>query len=294
MLADVVELLRCPQCPRADAAGLVLESRTLHCQRGHSFDIARQGYVNLLAGGVPRHADTAAMVAARDRFLGTGAYGPVRDAVRSAARRTGDTGTPLTILEAGAGTGYYLAGCLADDDRGLALDISPAAVRRAARAHPRIGAVVADTWAGLPVRGGVVDVLLAVFAPRNPAEFARVLVPQGRALVVTPLPEHLAGLRSALHLLDIEQDKESHLLDRMAGHLDLVASTDLRFTVRLSADTVADLVGMGPNAFHSRPGNGRPDAARPETAANGATPTDEPPGEVEVEVAVRLWEFARA
>lgn len=280
MLADVADLLRCPQCrPPTDAQGLALEGRTLHCPRGHSFDVARQGYVNLLPGGVPHHADTAAMVAARERFLGSGAYAPIREAVRSAARRPDPGPTAMTMLEAGAGTGYYLAGCLGEKDRGLALDISPAAARRAARAHPRIGAVVADTWAGLPVRSGSIDVLAAVFAPRNPAEFARVLTRQGRALVVAPLPDHLAGLRSTLGLLDIEEDKEAHLLARMAGHLVPVDRADVRFAVRLAAGAVADLVGMGPNAFHQSSGS---EAGEPFGA------------EVEVEVAVRLWEFARA
>ncbi|QGF24959.1 putative RNA methyltransferase [Raineyella fluvialis] len=277
MLADVAALLRCPQCPEDDESALVLERRTLRCPRGHSFDVAKQGYVNLLGAAVPHHADTAAMVAARDRFLGSGAYAPIRDALRARVHpvEPDDAGRPLTVLEAGAGTGYYLAGALGERDRGLALDISPAAARRAARAHPRIGAVVADTWAGLPVRSGTVDVLLAVFAPRNPAEFARVLCPQGRALVVAPLPDHLAGLREALGLLEIEADKEAHLLARMAGYLVPDGHTDIRFSLRLTEAAVADLVGMGPNAFHDRSGEA------------GPLPD-------EVGVAVRLWEFITA
>lgn len=287
MLADVADLLLCPQCRAADVHGLALQGRTVRCPRGHSFDLAKQGYVNLLPGGVPRHADTAGMVAARERFLGSGAYAPIREAVRTAARQPSPdvSAGSLTMLEAGAGTGYYLAGCLTDRDRGLALDISPAAARRAARAHPRIGAVVADTWAGLPVRTGSIDVLLAVFAPRNPAEFARVLAPHGRALVVAPLPDHLAGLRATLGLLDIEEDKEAHLLARMSGHLVAADSTDIRFTLRLTPAAVADLVGMGPNAFHRR-------SEQRAGAAEGPDPAAGAPSEVEV--AVRLWEFTRA
>ena len=282
MLADVADLLTCPQCDREEESPLSLQGRMLRCPREHTFDLARQGYVNLLTHAPPVNADSAAMVSARDRFLTSGAYAPIRDEL---ARRIGPA---TTLLEAGAGTGYYLAGCLdsaaaaAGPRRGLALDISPAAARRAARAHPRIGAAVADTWAGLPVRSGGVDVLLAVFAPRNPAEFARVLAPGGRALVVVPLPEHLAGLRADLGLLDIEAGKESRLLTTFEGHLDPVDHTDVRFDVRLTAAGVQDLVGMGPNAFH-------PDAEpTPDSRDESLT------GRTAVAVAVRVHEFSRA
>jgi len=231
--------------------------------------------VNLLTHSAPAHADTAQMVAARERFLGSGAYAPIRDEL---ARRTGSA---TTVLEAGAGTGYYLAGCLGSGPgagrRGLALDISPAAARRAARAHPRIGAVVADTWAGLPVRSGSIDTLLAVFAPRNPAEFARVLAPTGQALVVVPLPDHLAEVRAALGLLGIEADKESRLLATVEGHLRPTGRTDVRFGLDLAPADVRDLVEMGPNAFHDR----------------GADPAVED-RTTHVTVAVRVYEFARA
>lgn len=277
MLADVADLLRCPQCDPLAGAPLELAGRALRCPAGHTFDVARQGYVNLLSRATPPHADTPAMVTARERFLGSGAYGPLR---RALARRVGGA---TTLLEAGAGTGYYLAGCLDADGsgearRGLALDISPAAARRAARAHPRIGAVVADTWAGLPVRSGVVDLLLTVFAPRNPIEFARVLAPDGRLLVAVPLPEHLAELRDRLGLLDIEPDKEDRLLAGFAGLFQTSDHCDVRFPVALTPEAVADLVGMGPNAFHADHAT-RIDWRAPET--------------VTVQVAVRIHEFAR-
>lgn len=276
MLADVADLLTCPQCEQAEQAPLVLADRTLRCPRGHAFDLARQGYVNLLTRAAPANADTADMVAARERFLATGAYAPVRTAL---AERIGPA---VTLLEAGAGTGYYLAGCLEAEGvdlprRGLALDISPAAARRAARAHPRIGAAVADTWAGLPVRSGAVDLLLAVFAPRNPAEFSRVLTPGGRALLAVPLPEHLAQLRAELGLLDIEADKESRLLAQFEPWLRRVAHTDVRFDVHLARTAVGDLVAMGPNAFHATAG----------TVA-GSAPSA---GPTTVTVAVRVHEF---
>ncbi|MEL4357239.1 MULTISPECIES: putative RNA methyltransferase [unclassified Luteococcus] len=241
-LDAVVGLLACPTCQQT----LTRDEGRLVCRRGHSFDLARQGHVNLLGRAAPQNADTADMVAARARFLGAGHYQPIVDALRGrvrAARR---------IVEVGAGTGHYLAGVLDahPDAVGLATDISPMACRRAAKAHPRMGAVVADTWAGLPIRSGVADVLLCCFAPRNPAEFARVTAPGGLLLVVTPNEQHLAQARESLGLLGIQEDKLARLNRSMAGAFEAIWSQRIRWTMTLDTAAVTDLVQMGPNAFH--------------------------------------------
>jgi 23S rRNA (guanine745-N1)-methyltransferase len=272
-LRSVADLLACPVC----AEDLTLTDRTVRCPAGHSFDQARQGYVNLLRGKPPANADTADMVAARERFLGGGHYEPVADAL--AARVAGDT-----LLEAGAGTGYYLAHILSarPTARGLATDISVPAVRRAARAHPCLSAVVADTWAGLPVRTGVIDSLLCVFAPRNMAEFHRVLRPGGRLLVATPLPHHLEALRTQRGLLDID----AHLVERLTTSADSyfvhTASTAVERTISLPPQVVDDLVGMGPNAFHAA-----------ERTPGGSTADDARAADTPVTVAVRVDSFER-
>ena len=183
-------LLTCPVC----ALPLQDVGRALACERGHRFDAARQGYVNLLTGkGSPFEGDTAEMVEARAAFLGSGHYAPLRESVVAAAVR--DAGTPAVALDAGAGTGYYLEG-LAAAVPGLfpvALDVSKIALRRAARRLPGGIGIVWDVWRPLPVADASVDVLLNVFAPRNAPEFVRVLAPGGRLVVVTPRPGHLAA-----------------------------------------------------------------------------------------------------
>lgn len=237
-----VALLACPTCQQP----LTREEGRLVCRRGHSFDIAKQGHVNLLGRAAPQNADTADMVAARARFLGAGHYEPIIDAlvgrVRDARR----------VVEVGAGTGHYLAGVLDSQPRavGLATDISPMACRRAAKAHERMAAVVADTWAGLPVRSGMADVLLCCFAPRNPVEFARIISAGGLLLVVTPNEGHLAQARESLGLLGIQDDKLAKLNRSMAGAFEAVWSQRIRWTMDLDAAAVTDLVQMGPNAFH--------------------------------------------
>lgn len=242
-LLRLLDALACPVCsgPVEVAVG------SLRCGAGHTFDVARQGYVNLLGRAAPRNADTADMVAARDEFLARGHYLPILSAVSDAV------GDARRVLEVGAGTGWYTSGVLAalPGAVGLATDVSVPASRRAARAHPRLAAVVADTWAGLPLADGSFDAVLCVFAPRNAAEFSRVLTPGGRLVVATPGPEHLRELREAHDLLDIGADKVESLREAFAGTFTHGNSTDVREQMSLSDDEAASLVAMGPNAFHA-------------------------------------------
>ncbi len=233
-------------CPTCDAA-LEPEERRLACPAGHGFDLAKQGYVNLLGHAAPANADTPAMLDARARFLAAGHYAAITEATTAAlagCRR---------IVEVGAGTGHYLAAALEalPEARGLATDVSPAAARRAARCHPRAGAIVADTWAHLPLRDGTADAVLCVFAPRNMEEFRRVLSPGGRLVVVVPQTGHLAELRARHGLLDVASDKAAGLTRRPGWTL--TAETSVVSRLDLSSGAVADLIAMGPNAFHGLP-----------------------------------------
>ena len=143
VLDVALPLLACPVCggglTRATAG-----ASSLVCPAGHRHDVARQGYVNLLSGRgahglIP---DSTEMVLARDRIQGAGLYAPIADALAAAADRAPrpDTGG---LLDVGGGTGYYAAHVLAQrpDLVGVGLDLSRAAARRAARAHPRKAAL---------------------------------------------------------------------------------------------------------------------------------------------------------
>ena len=258
---QVLDLLRCPHC------GCLFEpaEQSLRCASGHHFDVARQGYVNLLPGPPPRNADTSEMVAARERFLVAGHYNLLLDALEQAiATQDASMGEHPVLIDTGAGPGWYLAGLLErltghrPTVRGLATDVAVPAVRRAARRHPRMSAVVADSWAGLPIGDGLADVVLSVFAPRNPGEAVRVLRPGGRWIVLAAEPDHLAGLRRRLGLLNVEPGKQQRLLDSLPAELKLVDSWRVEASLQLSATAVADLVAMGPNAFHARSGPDSP------------------------------------
>lgn len=141
----ILDRLRCPVCGEPLAEATAGTTSALRCPRRHSFDIARQGYVNLLAGRAPHVGDSAEMVAARADFLAAGHYdlisAALSDAATEAASRppTSGFGAYPLVVDAGAGTGRYLGAVLAalPDAVGLALDVSKPALRRAARAHPR-------------------------------------------------------------------------------------------------------------------------------------------------------------
>ena len=242
MLADVVDLLQCPVCGAALACG----AGVVHCPAGHSFDIARQGYANL----VPGRADTPEMVEARDSFLRTGHLRPLSEAIVEEAGGS-DVGG-VVVVDLGAGTGHYLARALdaLPDGRGIAIDASPAALRRAARAHPRAAAIGADAWKPLPLRDGIATIVLSVFAPRNASELARILAPGGALLAVTPTTRHLHELVGPLGLLSVPDDKEDRLDAQLASHFELAGRRTIEHAMFLARDESAQLVRMGPSAWH--------------------------------------------
>ncbi|MDQ1580331.1 MAG: rRNA (guanine745-N1)-methyltransferase [Microbacteriaceae bacterium] len=256
--------LRCPACSRTLQA---LSTLVLGCDNGHRFDVNKRGYVSLLASTSKVIGDSAAMLDARTHVLASGVYSPIVDALIELAR---PSNARPRVLDAGCGTGYYLHRLLtAVGGQGLAMDLSPAAVARAVRSQvPAAGradgydagpvdGLVADTWRPLPIRDGVADIVLNVFAPRNIAEFHRVLAADGTVLVVVPTAGHLAELRvsdspsGGGRMLDIPADKAGHLAETVAPYFALDRQQDVTFTMRLDDATADQLVAMGPSAHHA-------------------------------------------
>ncbi|UXN26414.1 hypothetical protein N8D74_05905 [Curtobacterium flaccumfaciens] len=263
MRDDLLPMLACPVC--AEPLGRV-DGGQVGCPNGHRFDEAKQGHLTLLpAKRRALTADTTEMVDARLRFLGRGHYAPVE---RVLAVIVADATAPGIVLDVGSGPGTYLAHALrAADGRpvvapdalapvgrqptrrlGVALDLSAVAIRRAARAHERAGAVVGDVTERLPVVDGAAAVVLDVFAPRNQTEYARVLHPDGVLAVVTPRTGHLAELAEAT--ISVDPEKERRLHDSLTPSFALRSSEDLMWTMDLSAEDVHDVVHMGPSHHH--------------------------------------------
>ncbi|HEX5596674.1 MAG TPA: 23S rRNA methyltransferase [Micromonosporaceae bacterium] len=279
MKPEVLPYLRCPICGQQVESGTAQPgagdflahrpasraARVLRCPRGHVFDIARQGYVNLSAGRAPQTGDSAEMVAAREEFLAAGHYDFVStavraDVVRQAARigaavpdRPGPA--PMLLVDAGAGTGRHLAVALdaLPAAVGLALDASKPALRRAARVHPRASAVLCDTWRTLPLADRSAALLLNIFAPRNGPEFHRVLRPDGALLVVTPAADHLQELVERFSLLRVDPAKTDRVAESLGDRFRPTSQSLHERRLMLSRRDVRTLIAMGPSAWHTDP-----------------------------------------
>ncbi len=193
--------LKCPVCGDL----LHREERTLRCRKGHCYDVARQGYVNLLMSNhssSKRHGDDKAMVAARSAFLEQGYYDILRNAVCAAAVE--HTGESVELLDAGCGEGFYTAAvkktleAAGKTCHACGVDISREALIACAKRQADITLAVASIN-HLPLPNASCDLLMSIFAPDDAAEFHRVLRPGGTLLRVVPLEDHLMGLKAAVY-----------------------------------------------------------------------------------------------
>lgn len=238
--------LICPVCqqPTTEAA------RTLRCVAGHSYDVAREGYVNLVTGKAPGalQGDSAAMVTARRAFLARGFYQPLAEAIATAV---GDV-KPQVVADFGCGEGYYLHEVTRNiaSVRAYGTDISKPAVAAAAKVYREAQFVVADTNRFIPLASGSVDAAINVFAPRNAAEFGRVMRPGGRLVVAIPGAEHLASLRERFGLIGIEEDKAVKIAAQLAEHFELKQTQHVDCAIELDGAAATDLLEMTPNARH--------------------------------------------
>ena len=242
-------------CP-LDGAPLQRTGTAWRCAAGHSFDIASQGYTNLLPVQKKRSldpGDSKEMVAARRRFLNAGGYQPIAAAVSRAVLADLPAGGTASCLDAGCGEGYYLRQLAAAVGGGqslaiLGLDISKWATLSAAKQDKRPNWVV-GTNAGLPVLSATIDRVLCMFGFPVYPEFARVLKAGGRLLQVDAGPEHLKELREIIY--PTLKPERPAALQTPAGFTDGGAET-LSYSVNLAgAEQIADLLAMTPHLYRA-------------------------------------------
>ena len=233
--------LVCPVCGQA----LRRAERCWQCESRHSFDVARQGYVNLLTVDrkhTKHPGDTKEMVAARKAFLDAGYYKPIADKVAALAAPL----QPMAVLDAGCGEGYYLTQL----QRYLpltefaGLDISKDAVRFAA-VRNKSALWLAGTAAALPFPAGTFDGVLSMFALTAEQEYARVLKPGGWYLQVIAGPEHLMGLKHIIYPEILRKEKVLHA-DLAGLRLERTETLEFSFTLEDHAQ-VQNLLSMTPH-----------------------------------------------
>lgn len=234
-----ISLWACPVCQ----SQLRREQRRWHCDQNHSFDIAKQGYANLLLANQKRSrepGDTREMMDNRRAFLQAGYFQPLADKLVELFQ---SLPAQARLLDSGCGEGYYLAH-LAQRRPDLHLggiDISRDAVKLAARQLPEAEIAVASSF-HLPVLSQMLDVVLRVFAPGDNEEVRRVLKPQGQLVVVYPGPRHLFGLKQIIY-----REAREHALPAIPEGFQQVQEQRLQYPLTLQGQAaIAQLMSMTP------------------------------------------------
>lgn len=212
------------------------EQKRLVCANGHSFDVARSGYINLLQPQDRRSkqpGDSADAVAARRRLHDRGITEPMLRAVAETANVTKED----IVLDAGCGDGYYL-GSLARETgcEAHGVDISIPAVDAAARRYPDCEWVVANADRFVPYADGTFTLVLSITGRMNPAEFRRVLRADGSLLVAVPSPDDLIELRGA------GRDRAARTIEEFSPMFELTEQRRITTTANLDVPAVEDVL----------------------------------------------------
>lgn len=236
----------CPLCRQP----LQRQPAVWKCAWGHSFDVAREGYVNLLPvqhKNSLEPGDSAEMVMARRAFLQAGYYQPLREACVTLLAPLG----AQALLDVGCGEGYYTAALTAAAPEVIGLDIAKPAIRLAAKRFRDITWLVGSA-ALLPLADASVDIVCSLFSQLQIAEMQRVLSPGGHVLVVTPAADHLWSLRE--QLFDTVQPHEpDKFLAGFEGAFELHTRQEVRVSLSLEQPALRQLLEMTPYAWKAKP-----------------------------------------
>ena len=247
-LSAVQDVLRCPHC----FDSIKIEDGIAKCDAGHSFDIARQGYVNFSTKQTfIKNADTGAMVDARQKMHARPFF---QDLAQQIAQICGGlcrgVSQPI-IVEPGGGTGFYahVVSQTVSNALAVSFDISVQAAKVCARQSDRVAAVVADVWQQWPIADDSADVVLSVFSPRNFVETERVLKADAVLIVVTPEEYHLVELRNRFNALGIQRDKRESISASL-GNFTKIEQMSQQSTELLDGSAMYDTLLSGPNGHH--------------------------------------------
>ena len=277
-----MSLFICPLCqsPLQPAIDIWRCDGSLHLkQTAHPFDVARQGYVNLLPVQQKKSkapGDSQASIEARKRFLNAGHYQPLQalicqKMVELLAKKelpSEQTGKPVNWLDIGCGEGYYTqAMAQTGMDTLIAADISKPAIVELAKASKAISSLwnqqdkndgietaviypLVTSAAHLPLRAQNINGISSIFSPILPAAFNEVLSDEGYLIIAKPDIRHLATMREAL-FDDVREHDSDKFLQELAPYFTLLNTYNVSTELKLSADDLADLLTMTPYAYRA-------------------------------------------
>ncbi|HHU87338.1 MAG: putative RNA methyltransferase [Pelotomaculaceae bacterium] len=249
-LAGYQDLFRCPLC--ASEMKLV-DLKSLICTNNHCYDLARQGYVNMLSHALKTKYNRQ-MFASRRIICRHGLFDPMINKIRDLITAgTPHRGEQLKILDAGCGEGSHLAmilGKVSQDSEtlplGVGLDISKDAIVMASKEYKEIIWCVGDL-AGAPFAGDYFDFILNILAPANYAEFKRMISPHGRVIKVIPGRDYLKELRNILYgKTDKQHYSNDDTLELFKSNFALLEVERVRYNVTLEQTWLESLIQMTP------------------------------------------------
>ena len=245
-----VTIFSCPLCKKA----LSLEDRSYNCSSGHCYDVAKEGYVNLLLANQKNSkqpGDSKEMIRSRRSFLDQGYYDPL--IAKMIDLLSSVTSGVRNCLDLGCGEGYYLAK-LANAPKlkinnSYGIDISKAAIQLAAKKYTDLSFAVSSSN-NLAVLSGVIDVVVVVFAPVNSEELHRIVNESGHVLIVSAGPQHHKELATMIY--DTPRPHDYDPAENLKSNFQLTNSEQMSFNIELdSSETILQLLQMTPYYWHT-------------------------------------------
>lgn len=234
-------------CPLCNEKMHVEEEGHVICGNLHSFDIAKQGYVNFMINP-SASMYSKSLFESRQEVINSGLYNPLQQRI---ADYIGDQAK--TILDTGCGEGSHLekiSGLLKQQVVGVGIDISKEGIQAAAKFYERKIWCVGDL-AHSPYREHSFDCILNILSPANYEEFSRLLKPGGKVIKVVPQSQYLKEIRKqAFANSDKENYTNEHTVKRFKEHFSNVDQERLTYTLPLNAQLVPKLLEMTPLGWH--------------------------------------------
>jgi 23S rRNA (guanine745-N1)-methyltransferase len=244
---------KCPNCGQALTLNTDAQSKTYSCTNNHSFDMAREGYLNLLLAQHKRSrnpGDSDDMIRSRQRFLSAGYYSSLSDAIVRQVAESAE-GFNQSLIDLGCGEGHYMQQLrnASADLKLLGIDISKFAVRLAAK-RKMDARLVVDSAFNIPLFENRVDTAISVFSPISSDETARILKPGGTLIMVGPGEQHLSGLTELIYDKTVPHGGNPLEAD---AQFTLQESIEVKRDISVQGSDILDLLTMTPYYWHTRP-----------------------------------------
>lgn len=251
LIYPYIHMLTCPICHQTMTT---VSPHSIHCSSKHTFDLARQGYVNFMTRFFKGNYDKRLFLAKRNILSQTAIYTPLTEVIRHWIEGYSNSKSqPLHILDAGAGEGSLLQQITQNTSSvGWGIDIAKEGIAMASSTYDQQVWFVGDL-AHSPFAEGQLDVILNILSPSNYEEFGRVMKKDGWIIKVIPRKQYLMEMRELLFRGRSHQlDGREHVLDRFTKHHYLIDSIPLTYTLPVTKVMMDSLIHMTPLAWHGK------------------------------------------